>query len=119
MDVKLTRKDFLKTGLAAAGAVVGIGGTACGGDDDGGGGGGGNSSCTTDITSNHGHSMSVAPADVDAGVAKTYTLSTANGHSHDVLVSPANFSTLKGGSSVSVTSSAAGDGHTHPITISC
>jgi hypothetical protein len=34
-------------------------------------------------------------------------------------VSPANFSTLKGGSSVSVTSSAAGDGHTHPITISC
>jgi hypothetical protein len=118
--MRLTRKDFLKTGLAAAGAVVGIGGTACGGDDDdGGGGGGGNGDCSADITSNHGHSISVSAADVNAGVAKTYTLSTANGHTHEVLVSPANFSSLKGGSPVSVTSSDAGDGHNHSVTITC
>jgi hypothetical protein len=117
--MRLTRKDFLKTSLAAAGAVVGIGSAACGGDDEGGGGGGGKNECETDITANHGHTLTVSPADVEAGVAKTYVLSTANGHSHDVLVSPANFSSLKSGSPVSVTSSTAGDGHNHSVTITC
>jgi hypothetical protein len=117
-DMKLTRKDFLKTGLAAAGAVVGIGGTGCGGEEDDGGGGGSNS-CSTDIASNHGHSLTVAPADVEAGQAKTYTLA-GGGHSHDVLVSPANFNSLQGGGSVSVTSGAGGpDNHSHSITITC
>lgn len=116
--MKLTRKDFLKTGLAAAGAVVGIGGVGCGGDDDGDG-GGGNNGCSTDIASNHGHALAVAPADIEAGVAKTYSMG-GGGHSHDVLLSPANFSALKGGGSASVTSAPGGpDNHSHSITISC
>lgn len=115
---KLTRMDFLKTGLIAASAVVGLSGVGCGGGDDDGGGGGGGNSCSTDITSNHGHSLTVTSADIDAGVAKTYVLSSAT-HTHDVILSPANFSSLKGGGSVSVTSSAAPDTHTHSITITC
>lgn len=117
--MKLTREDFLKTSLAAAGALVGIGGAACGGDDGGGSGGGGSSSCSASITGNHGHTLSVAPADVEAGTAKTYSTS-GGAHSHEVLVSNSHFASLKGGSSVSVTSSSAGSPvHTHGINITC
>lgn len=115
----LTRKDFLKTGLAAAGAVAGIGGTACGGDDKAGSGGGGGGGCSTTMTPSHGHTLSIAAADVSAGVAKTYNM-TGGGHSHDVLVSPANFSTLQTSKSASVTSAPGGsDNHSHSITITC
>ncbi|WP_420583180.1 hypothetical protein [Reichenbachiella sp.] len=70
------------------------------------------------IGSNHGHSLTVSKADVDAGTAKTYDITGSSGHSHSVTVSSTNFTSLKDNSSVNIDSTT-GDGHTHSITVSC
>jgi cysteine-rich repeat protein len=70
-------------------------------------------SCTS-----HAHALSVPLTDVVAGVAKTYTLSSQSGHTHDVTVSSANFTTLKNGTTVDLTStgrSGSCSNHTHPV----
>lgn len=117
--MKITRKDFLRTGLAAAGAVMGVSGVACGGDDDdGGGGGGGNGSCSSDITPSHGHTLAVSAADISAGVDKTYEITGSADHGHTAIVTAADFADLKGGKPVSITSSSTA-GHNHSITVTC
>lgn len=70
------------------------------------------------IGSNHGHSLTVSKADVDAGTAKTYDITGSSGHSHSVTVSSSNFASLKDNSSVNVDSTS-GNGHTHSITVTC
>jgi len=70
------------------------------------------------IGGNHGHSLTVSKADVDAGTAKTYDITGSSGHSHNVTVSSSNFASLKDNTSVNIDSTS-GDGHTHSITVSC
>ncbi|MDW3209574.1 MAG: hypothetical protein R8N23_06900 [Reichenbachiella sp.] len=70
------------------------------------------------IDGNHGHSLTVSKADVDAGTAKTYDITGSSGHSHSVTVSSSNFASLKDNTSVNIDSTS-GDGHTHSITVSC
>jgi hypothetical protein len=86
----------------------------------------GGSSCGasgTDITANHGHTLTIAKADLDSPVDKTYALSPSiEGHSHDVTFTVAQLATLKGGGSVTVrstttvASAAYGGTHSHSVT---
>ncbi len=59
----------------------------------------------SDISSNHGHVLTIAKADLDSLTAKTYDLSAGSldSHVHTVTYSPAQLATLKGGGSVTVT----------------
>ena len=72
------------------------------------------------ITANHGHSLTVSKEDVAAGTEKTYTLSQASTdqHVHEVTLTAANFTALKGNSDITVTSTSS-SGHTHSVTVSC
>ncbi len=84
---------------------------------------GGNPDCLTNgtnssIGSNHGHSLTVSSADVNAGAEKTYSITGSSPHSHSVTVSAANFTTLKSNQQISINSTSGG-GHTHNVTISC
>lgn len=93
--------------------------TGCGGDDDGGGGGGnGGGSCASTIESNHGHSLAVPAADVEAGVDKTYGIQGSSPHDHQVTLTAAHFADLKAGKQVFVTSTDAA-AHNHNVAVTC
>ncbi|NUO49753.1 MAG: hypothetical protein HOV80_12935 [Polyangiaceae bacterium] len=137
----LTRKHFIQAALGVTGTAALA--AACG-DDEGSGGsntattgptgpvtiGNGPSSstgvqmgCGTTIGTNHpqgAHSMMVSEADVNAGVDKTYDITGASMHMHEVTVTAADFTTLaaQGGGTITVTSTMGG-AHTHSITVSC
>ncbi|EAR01146.1 hypothetical protein [Maribacter sp. HTCC2170] len=70
------------------------------------------------IGSNHGHSLTVSKADVNAGVAKTYSIQGTSGHGHTINLTAANFTSLKANSSISITSTNDND-HTHAVQVSC
>lgn len=72
----------------------------------------------TSIGGNHGHSLTVSKADVQAGTAKNYSIQGASGHNHTINLTAANFTTLKNNTAISVTSSN-DDGHTHSVQVSC
>jgi hypothetical protein len=129
--MKLDRKEFLRTALS----MVGLGFVvsrvaACGSDPAPGGGTGaagtgssGGNACqehepVESIANNHGHVLTVAQSDVDAGALKMYSIKGTSGHDHTVTLSSGNFGTLKAGNMVSVTSTAGG-GHTHNVTVIC
>jgi hypothetical protein len=70
------------------------------------------------IGTNHGHVLVVPPADVTAGVDRTYDIQGSSRHAHSVTISAANFATLAGGGTVMVTSTN-GAAHTHAVTVVC
>ena len=70
------------------------------------------------ISNNHGHILTVPKTDVIAADWKSYSFTGNADHSHSVMVSSANFTTLKSNQQISVNSTS-GDGHTHNATISC
>ena len=70
------------------------------------------------IGGNHGHSLTVSKADVESGVAKTYSIQGTSVHNHSVDLTAANFTSLKSNASISVTSSN-DDSHTHSVQVSC
>lgn len=125
----MDRKTFLKKSAGAMLiAIPAYSIVACSSSDDsdpdqGGQGGGDNKNCLdngtqSSIGSNHGHSLTVSKADVTAGTEKTYNIQGSSGHPHTVTITAANFTTLKGNNSISVTSSADA-GHTHSVTVTC
>lgn len=73
---------------------------------------------TTTIASNHGHTLTVSKADVQAGAAKTYSIQGTSGHNHTIHLTAANFTALKDNLSISVTSTN-DDDHTHAVQVSC
>jgi hypothetical protein len=83
----------------------------------------GNADCTANGTAvsiggNHGHTLAVSKADVTAGNEKTYTIQGSSLHNHSVTLTSANFTSLQGNSSISVTSSSDAS-HTHSVQVSC
>ncbi|MGB5666981.1 MAG: hypothetical protein WBM53_09035 [Maribacter sp.] len=70
------------------------------------------------IGTNHGHSLTVSKADVEAGTEKTYSIQGTSSHAHSVTLSAANFTALKSNTAISVTSTN-GDSHTHSVSVSC
>ena len=120
MDI--SRKQFC---ASLAGATVTLWLQGCGG---GGGDGGGRSTppptsggiCgagTSNITGNHGHTLTIPRVDLDSATSKTYTLAAGNGHTHTVTFTPAQLTLMKSGGSATVTSSTDA-GHEHHVTAS-
>lgn len=74
----------------------------------------------TDISANHGHTLTVSKEDVSAGIEKSYTLSEASTdqHIHTVTLTASQFTSLKNNNSITATSTSNG-GHTHNVTVSC
>lgn len=75
--------------------------------------------CTPEptIASNHGHTLTIAAADVTAGQARTYDITGGAGHAHAVTLTAAHFQMLQQNQPVTVTSTSAG--HTHSVTVRC
>jgi hypothetical protein len=117
----LTRTEFVKYALSTA--AVAVFAPACGDDDDDSGTSGANcasGSVTTEIGTNHGHTLTVPLADVMSGAPKSYTLTTGNFHTHVVEVTAANFSALKGSGSVSgLVTVVDATQHMHTVLLTC
>lgn len=77
-----------------------------------------NGANATSITRNHDHSLTVSKADVDAGVEKSFSIQGGSGHNHTIVLTTANFETLKNEKTFKVESSR-DDSHRHEVTISC
>ncbi len=69
------------------------------------------------ITSNHGHTINVTVADIQAGVPKTYDIMGSATHSHSVTLTAADFTALAANTNATELSTSAG--HTHNVTIIC
>jgi hypothetical protein len=52
-------------------------------------------------------------------VAIAYNIQGAADHNHNVTLTAAQLAQIKGKTAVTVTSSMAGDGHTHSVTVNC
>jgi hypothetical protein len=118
--MRISRKEFLMTGLTAFG-VADLAATAGCGNDDGpaapAGAGCQSSNATVVIESNHGHQLVVSSADVAAGVAKTYGIQGSATHNHEVTLSSVHFTKLKAHESITVESTPTD--HTHPVIVRC
>jgi hypothetical protein len=131
----ITRKRFLQ---GAAGATVVLLIQGCGG----GGGGGGGMAATTGggaygggmvaqptgcganaISNNHGHALAIPVADLDATTDMTYSIAGTAGHDHTITLTAAQLATLKGGGTVTVTSTVTNaptfGSHAHTVTVGC
>lgn len=72
-----------------------------------------------EITHTPNHTLTVSRDDVNAGVAKTYTLeNNGSGHTHTITLTGEDFTTLKNNVGLSKTSTT-DDSHNHLVTISC
>ena len=118
----MTRKQFLRTIVGAGVGAVGVSALVACGDD-----GGGVAAdappptCNqpgTVIAGNHGHVMAVSMADAIAMQAKSYDITGTAGHMHSVMISAAQFTMLKNGATLSLTSTS-GNSHTHQVTVVC
>jgi hypothetical protein len=118
------------TGTAgtSGGAHGGSGGGAAGtsgsaGTTGAGGTGGGAAACSDPLpevqsASDHTHTLEIPASTLNATTAQTIDTGLALAHMHAVTLEPADLATLKGGGSVTITSSVA-SAHTHVFTISC
>ncbi len=77
-----------------------------------------NGANATSISSNHGHTLAVSKDDIEAGVAKTYSIQGTSGHNHSVSLTAANFETLKSTKTLVIESSR-DSSHRHDVTVSC
>ncbi|MET0592446.1 MAG: hypothetical protein ABW133_07095 [Polyangiaceae bacterium] len=68
------------------------------------------------VSTNHGHSLQIPPADVATGIEKIYNARGAATHDHFVLFTPADFQTLRAGGTVFKRSCNAGD---HEFALAC
>jgi hypothetical protein len=68
------------------------------------------------VAKNHGHALVVSPADVKAGVARTYDLTGTSGHLHEVTLTADDFKKLAAGEPVRMPSTRFdGRGHRHRV----
>lgn len=118
---RMNRREFLGDALAKPLAGLAVLAAACG-DDAGANVDASPPSCLTNgtiitISANHGHSLTVPIADIQAGVDVTYELQGGD-HTHMVTITAANFGQLASNNAIQVrsTNDAA---HSHPIAIGC
>lgn len=77
-----------------------------------------NGANATAISSNHGHTLSVSKADIDASTDKSYSIQGSSGHNHTITLTAANFTTLKSAKTIQVESSS-DNSHRHDVTVTC
>jgi hypothetical protein len=114
-------------GTTGGGGTTGAGGTSgtTGTAGTTGAGGNGAAACAdplpeTQSPSDHTHTVTIHPSMLDSTTPVMVDTDIKLAHMHMVTLQPAQLATLKGGGTVTVTSTAAGSGpHTHDYTISC
>ncbi len=116
-DVYPGRREFLRH-MAVTGLVLPA--IAIAGCDSGDGGvvkeeATGLSNRSGSITNNHGHTVVLTEAQLQAGAAVTLDLTQGGGHTHTVALSADQVQAIEGGDTVSVTSSV-NSGHSHNVT---
>lgn len=72
----------------------------------------------TQVTNNHGHTLSIPAADLNSAGSMTYNIQGGADHSHQVTFSAAQLAQLKAGQSVTVTSTPTLS-HVHDVTGAC
>jgi hypothetical protein len=118
METTLTRRELLSKSTAlllmvpVAGAAVGCSSSNSSSPAPGGTNDGGEGSCqgifeTSTVTDNHTHALCVPETDLDAppSAGVTYTTSVSENHSHTVALTQAQLQSVKGGTSLTVTTS--------------
>jgi hypothetical protein len=110
----VSRRELL---LMSGGAVALV--VACGGDDEG----GDESACPggPDIeigNDSHRHELTITEAHVEAGTERTYTMTMAAGHTHEITVGENDFEKLANQGMVSVLSETV-SGHDHQVILTC
>lgn len=68
------------------------------------------------ISNNHGHTLEIPLADIEAGIEVTYDASGDSGHCHEVILTAEDFATLRDGGVVTKYSCNGGD---HQYVLSC
>ena len=116
----ITRKQFL--GATSAGSVLlllqGCGGGDYGDDNNNPPPAQACGATGAAIAGNHGHTLSIARADLDSTVNRTYDITGTADHPHSVTFTPAQLQSLKAGQRVAVTSTTV-EVHEHVVTASC
>ena len=118
----ITRKEFC-AGMAGGSVVLLL--QACGGGGSSYGGTPAPAACgATAIAGNHGHTLTIARADLDSLVDMSYNIAGMADHPHSVTFTPAQLQQLKAGTAVVVTSTSGSSPvgmvvHTHVVTSSC
>ena len=83
----------------------------------------GPSGCNDTIGANHGHTLTIAVADLSSTVDKVYDIQGSAAHTHTVTLTVANLQALKAGMTVQVTSSLSQTGpagaHDHAVSALC
>lgn len=128
MTETITRKEFV---ARMAGASVVLLFQACGGGSSDGGTisaapalgpapspTASSATCTDTIVANHGHVLTVAATELDSMVDLTFDIHGTADHTHFVLLTVAQLSALKAGTTVATQSTVTLD-HQHDISISC
>jgi hypothetical protein len=75
----------------------------------------------TAIVANHGHVLTINPADLTSTTTQSYDITGTADHSHTVSLTAEQLALLKAGTSLTVTSgpSSTAPSHTHQITLAC
>ena len=71
-----------------------------------------------DFSANHGHVLSLTPADLDATTARTFEVQGTAPHSHQVTLTPAQLAALKAGQAVAITTTVDAT-HSHAMSGAC
>jgi hypothetical protein len=125
----MTRKEFVVltltwVGTSAAGAAGCSSEKDSNGNPTGNAGNSGSASCDNPLPSSqvpgdsHTHTVMVPASALDATSGQTFTTSSANSHTHMITLSANSLTTIKGGGSVTVTSTT-NSGHAHDYTVRC
>ncbi len=117
--MSMTRNEFLRSIVGIGVGAVGVAVIAGCGDDGGSAIDAGNvcTNPTNQIGSNHGHTLTVTLADVDAAVNKTYDITGTADHAHMVTITAAQFTQIKNGQTLNLTSTSTA--HTHNVVVMC
>lgn len=111
----MDRREFLaKAGLVATWAAISVRITGCG-DDEGNPLGGGPGDEVGTVSNNHGHSVTITRAAIDAGNAVTLTLTTGQGHQHQLSLDARQVMDVGAGIAVVQQTNPDGTGHSHIV----
>ena len=75
-------------------------------------------SATGAIGSNHGHAITLSPADVAGTTDRTYAIKGSSPHPHTVVITAAQFAMLRATGTVTVMSTVDA-GHAHSVIVTC
>jgi hypothetical protein len=100
--------DDTSSSASAGGGADASSGGSCAGTDS-----------TSTVSEGHTHTVCVLTTDLSNPPANgmTYTSSDVDGHTHNIMLTMAQLASINSGTQVTVTSTAAADGHTHDWSI--